>query len=306
MVVVSSGLHGVEGFFGSAIQLAWLGRLGADPSALPPRTAMLLLHAINPWGFAWQRRCDEDNIDLNRNYLKAGETYRGAPPGYAELNDLLNPRSPPSRLDAFRLRAAFKILRYGLPALKRAIAVGQYDHPAGLFYGGSGPATSTRIIQENFAGQIATLRRSSTSTCTAASDGLPRASYCYLQRSPRTTSGGTSPRSARTLSNRSPAATAYPARGIIGHWLRDHLAARCYRFLGAEFGTHPVLRVLSALRAENRAWHYGRPGGAAYERARAELLECFCPASRVWRTRVVDTGLRIIEQAVRAVGRVVA
>src|SRR4051812_28497703 len=27
--VVSSGLHGVEGFFGSAVQLAWLGREGS-------------------------------------------------------------------------------------------------------------------------------------------------------------------------------------------------------------------------------------------------------------------------------------
>ena len=118
-VVVSSGLHGIEGFFGSAMQLAWMGRLMKDPSALPDQTSAVLVHAINPYGFAWRRRCDEKNVDLNRNYLREDEPYAGAPPGYAELHDLMNPPSPPERLEPFRLKATWKIQRHGMRGLKK-------------------------------------------------------------------------------------------------------------------------------------------------------------------------------------------
>ena len=84
--------------------------------------------------------------------------------------------------------------------------------------------------------------------------------------------------------------------------MRRHLADRDYRFLGAEFGTHSILRVLSALRAENRAHHHCQPGEPAYERAKRELMECFCPRSSAWRKRAVEQGLGIIERAVVASG----
>ena len=41
----------------------WLGA-----RALPADTGALLVHAINPYGFAWTRRVNEDNADLNRNF----------------------------------------------------------------------------------------------------------------------------------------------------------------------------------------------------------------------------------------------
>ena len=67
-VVVSSGVHGVEGFFGSAIQLAWLSRqtAGVPP---PGDGAVVLVHAVNPSGFSTLRRTNEANVDLNRNFL---------------------------------------------------------------------------------------------------------------------------------------------------------------------------------------------------------------------------------------------
>src|SRR5262249_10220051 len=67
-VIVSSGLHGIEGFFGSAVQLAWLVRYAKSP-VLPPSTKVVLAHALNPFGFAWFRRWNENNVDLNRNFL---------------------------------------------------------------------------------------------------------------------------------------------------------------------------------------------------------------------------------------------
>ena len=71
----SSGLHGVEGFAGSAIQLQLLDEL----PRLPEDGAVLIAHVLNPYGMAWLRRVNEHNVDLNRNFLAPDEAYVGAP-----------------------------------------------------------------------------------------------------------------------------------------------------------------------------------------------------------------------------------
>ncbi|MBL6829928.1 MAG: DUF2817 domain-containing protein [Pirellulales bacterium] len=76
VLVISSGLHGVEGFFGSAVQtmvLEWWAS-----SASPP-VRCVFLHALNPYGFAWIRRPNENNEDLKelgatRNRVDSGAT----------------------------------------------------------------------------------------------------------------------------------------------------------------------------------------------------------------------------------------
>ena len=67
VLLVVSGTHGVEGFTGSALQHHWLDGLG--PGDIPDGLRVVLLHAFNPYGFAWVRRVNEDNVDLNRNFV---------------------------------------------------------------------------------------------------------------------------------------------------------------------------------------------------------------------------------------------
>ena len=50
-IVLSSGVHGVEGFFGSAVQLAFLEQFATSWQP-PPGAAIIFIHAINPFGFA--------------------------------------------------------------------------------------------------------------------------------------------------------------------------------------------------------------------------------------------------------------
>src|SRR5439155_11790360 len=97
----SSGLHGVEGFAGSAIQLQLLN----DLPTLPKDAALIVVHVLNPYGMAWLRRFNENNVDLNRNFV-ADEAYVGVPPVYADLDSFLNPHSPPSS-DLFTLKAGW-------------------------------------------------------------------------------------------------------------------------------------------------------------------------------------------------------
>lgn len=70
-IVHSSGVHGVEGYTGSAIQLALLELLTSSSEInefdAEERPTIVMVHAVNPVGMKEYRRCNEKNVDLNRN-----------------------------------------------------------------------------------------------------------------------------------------------------------------------------------------------------------------------------------------------
>ena len=73
-IIVTSGTHGVEGYGGSGIQAACL--VSERQPEIPKGTAIILIHAVNPYGFSWTRRVNEDNVDLNRNFVDhSGANY---------------------------------------------------------------------------------------------------------------------------------------------------------------------------------------------------------------------------------------
>jgi len=61
-----------------------------------------------------------------------------------------------------------------------------------------------------------------------------------------------------------------------------------------------MIRVLAALREENRIHHYASLETAGYSRVKKELLECFCPRSQLWRRQATRCALDVIGQAVTA------
>ena len=69
--IVISGTHGIEGYYGSESQIAFLQSL--QKRVLPADVCVIMVHLINPWGTAWLRRVNEDNVDLNRNYVAFDE-----------------------------------------------------------------------------------------------------------------------------------------------------------------------------------------------------------------------------------------
>lgn len=71
LVVMSSGIHGVEGFAGSAFQRRWIEEFLLDDKSaykLPKNSDFLILHGINAHGFKNFLRVNERNVDLNRNF----------------------------------------------------------------------------------------------------------------------------------------------------------------------------------------------------------------------------------------------
>jgi Protein of unknown function (DUF2817) len=149
-----SGTHGVEGFFGSATQIEWLRRAKSTP--VPKDTAVLHVHAINPYGFAWLRRTNEDNIDLNRNWINFDEPLP-ANPLYEELSADLCPTDWSAATQAATgARLNVWIQKHSPAIFQQAVSGGQWTHPKGLFYGGVAPCwsrrTLTQIIQSRLGG----------------------------------------------------------------------------------------------------------------------------------------------------------
>ena len=293
-IVISSGVHGVEGFFGSAIQLALMSQLSKAPAAQETCPCQfILVHAVNPYGFQNLRRCNENNIDLNRNFLGEPQTYKGAPQGYCKLDGFLNPKSSP-RFDFFLILAMWKIFRIGMGQLAESIAKGQYDFPQGLFFGGSKPSKSYEVLKKemkNWFGEVDRICLVDFHT------GLGKHSAYEIFPS------GTDDVSwyARHFGCKV-GASPYDVKGGFTTWFKDQELAKSVRSILAEFGTYHVVRVLSALRDENRLHHHSQNWSVS-DAVKQELLECFCPKSVQWRRSSVKQGLTIISQAVEAIGR---
>lgn len=301
LVFLSSGLHGVEGPLGSAIQSRWLE--GNVPRHLPSGVAILMIHALNPFGFATGRRFDAENIDLNRNFLLPGEPYQGSPPLYGTLDPLLNPPNPPGRWDAvmFRARASWILARHGLPTVKQSIAGGQYDYPRGLFFGGHGASHTSRILQEHLPSLIEPAR-SVIHLDVHTGLGLWNTEALLLHEP---LASPVFDRFARTfgahrLSPRDTDQIAYETRGSLGDWCvhRFGVNGRTYDYACAEFGTSRAIAVLSALRAENQAFHFADRDSPARRQAVAHLREAFIPADPSWRRRALEAGLDLMDGAI--------
>jgi hypothetical protein len=145
LLVITSATHGVEGYCGSACQVALLhdeelmGRLRSAGIAL------LLVHAVNPYGFSHWHRTNEDNVDINRNFI---DFERPLPDNahYAELEPHLLPNAwPPSAEDEASLAAFAR--KHGEAAYGSAIGGGQYGSPTGIYHGGQFATWSNRTMR---------------------------------------------------------------------------------------------------------------------------------------------------------------
>ena len=299
LIVITSGVHGVEGFLGAAVQLEVLRRLAHG--RVPDGVGVALVHAINPWGFAHLRRVDEGNADVNRNFV--GETLPepASPVGYAELDSVINPRGAPTAggeigywLQAGRLIARSR----GVGPLAKAVAEGQYEYPKGLFYGGARAGESCRTLQTVVLGLAADVDRLSVLD---VHSGLgPSAKATLICRS----NLGSADSRGRVLSERygrkvvldDAADNAYDARGTFARWCGRALFDARFAYVCVEIGTVNPLRVLSALRRENRAHHWCPVGSGPYVRTKEALLETFAPGSPRWRRASVAEGVDVFHR----------
>jgi len=291
--VHSCGLHGVEAFSGSAIQLLWLNSTLPD---IPEDGAIILAHVLNPYGMAWLRRGNENNVDLNRNFRDTGETA-DIPRYWEALNALLNPPTPPKR-DWFRQRLSWMVFWRNKRAVRQAIGGGQCLNPKGLFFAGEaleeGPSKFQGFMEER-------LSAAESIVAIDVHTGLGRsgedrllvdvpAEQPHISRAMRDVFGA-------YLENSDTDGIAYTIRGSQQDMYTRSFPRSRVHFACQEFGTYEPLRVLGALREENRSHFYGNASKNIRDRTKESLLQAFNPVDPEWRHRVLLRGAVVMQQA---------
>jgi hypothetical protein len=296
-LVLSSATHGVEGFTGSAIQT---GLLQEGFGELPPDTGLLFIHAINPYGFAHLRRFNEDNVDLNRNFVDHSKPYP-ANPGYEALADAISPASLSMWANA---RSTMKFFWYGLTngrdALKQAISGGQYNHPQGLFYGGRQEAWSNKTIRAMADKYLGSAKRV---VLVDFHTGLGPYGHgeVIMNESEQSPAYGRAVTwwGDRVRSSVSGDSVSIHLETTLKLGFSSMLPDTEITAVSLEFGTVEPKRVFFALRAENWLHHHGSPDLPRAKEIKEDLLRVFYPEQDDWRIQVWEQGKTVTRQVLQ-------
>ncbi|WP_293901173.1 M14 family metallopeptidase [Phenylobacterium sp.] len=305
VLMLVSGTHGVEGHCGSGAQVDWLRR--GEAARLGQRLAVCLVHAINPYGFAWSRRVTHENVDLNRNFID----FAGPLPANPEYDGLAAAVKPADWGETSQA-ASRAVLRayareHGPAALVQALSGGQYNHPDGIFYGGAGETWSRRTLTAVFRDRMA-----------GASDiglidyhtGLGPEGYAEQIVS-------AAPDSAeyrRARDWHGAAATSLTggdsvSARLAGDWLDAAprlLSHARVTGIALEYGTVESGKVMGALRADNWLHAHGDPTGPDAAAIKAQIRAAFYVDTDLWRGMVLGQSLIATRQAVAGLTKAVS
>jgi hypothetical protein len=298
LLFVQSGTHGAEGFCGSGIETGWL-QSGVF-TRLPPDTAVLLVHAINPYGFAWVRRVNEDNIDLNRNFVDHAKSGPDNP-GYRELRDVICPAEWSAESEA---RNREQMLAYagqhGAMALQAAITQGQYIDDAGVFYGGTQASWSNQTMR-------AILKPHSDHVRKVAFIDLHTGlgPYGYgeiISNHLGSDAGGKRVRDwfgAEATATDDGTSTSAVISGDTHIGLAESLPRAEATGITLEYGTLPLEDMLNAVRADNWVHIHGDLDNAQGKAIKAQIRAAFYPDKDDWKKIVFDRAVDVAERAMR-------
>lgn len=293
VVIAIGGTHGIEGFAGSAVEIDHLCLLATGAITLPAGTALLMIHALTPWGYAWQRRCDADGVDLNRNIVDfSGPLPEN--PGYESLRDVLLISDAEKRgliLSEFERQ-------HGRVALEKAISAGQYTDPEGPFYGGK-KAAHGRLVTEDLI-KIYQLQKRDLAVIDIHT-GLGPYGYGEVICDHTPASAGT----AAALSYYGDSVTlpllgtssSVPKTGLLDYaWHKIMNKRSCYITL--EFGTFSTERLFGVLLRDHQLWAGQDNTTARLEHSRL-MRRHFCPDDTAWEEMVLFRGRQVFAQAIR-------
>jgi len=296
VLVMISGTHGVEGYCGSGAQIDWLRR--GELTRLPAETAVLMIHAINPYGFAWNRRVTHENVDLNRNWIDFSQPLPDNP-GYATLSDLVCPSAWDAETQARTFGALLTWAQAnGMAALQQAVSGGQYAYPKGVFYGGTEPTWSRRTQETIVRAFLSRAERvgiidyhtglgpwglgEQIVPVARDSAGFARAAR-WFGGAVTSPSGGTSTSADLSGDGLSAASALLPHAEVTG--------------MALEVGTKDILDVLLALRADAWLHAYGDVRSGEGAAIKQQIRDAFYGDADDWKGMVAGQSLLATRQA---------
>ncbi|MCE9521092.1 MAG: M14 family metallopeptidase [Alphaproteobacteria bacterium] len=292
-----SGTHGVEGYAGSACQIGWL--KSEDAANWPRHLKVVLVHALNPYGFAWNRRVNEENVDLNRNFLDHSAPYP-ANDGYNELKSAVAPID----LSTESLKRASELFRvyakqHGAFALQEAVSKGQYTHPDGMYFGGTREQWSAGILRHVVRRELG---RCGHVGVVDFHTGL--GPYGYGELISEDAADTPAYRRARAWwgdtvrSTKAGESVSADVSGSVDSCIPRLLPHAEVTMTALEYGTYSTLEIFDALRADNWLHTRSDPLGSQAQQIKADIRCAFYPDRDDWKEMVWQRGEAVLAQAV--------
>ncbi len=295
-LILTSGVHGVEGYTGSACQLDCMRRWDADG------IRKVLIHAVNPYGFSYKSRTNECNVDLNRNCGQDFPQDHNFDYGavHAQLEELL---LAPSLPDPVEIRHRLETLqkKLGSTVFAAIVAAGQYRYPNGLFYGGNKAQESWKLLNDIVAAHCSNIAKQTLTIDIHTGLGPPgHGELIYMGDhqdiaftiAQQWLHGVTCPASGNSASQ----AVAGSAENFF---LRDDLG-ELVSHVALEFGTAPLLDVLTALCCDAWLRNQRDPGRDESESVQNIVFDAFCGHTADWQEAVLTGARHVVAEAVTA------
>ena len=309
LLILVSGTHGIEGYSGSGCHTGWLagGHFARQAGA---ETAVLFVHAINPFGFAWGRRTNEDNVDLNRNFIDHAKPK----PANADYDAIAVHVDPVDWHDAAaraRHNAAIaKFLKRDThDVMCKAMHGGQYVNPKGTFYGGAEPVWSNRVFRAAVAEHAARAEHAAIIDYQTGGGSFGFVDF-FVDDERDDTVGAAKSRhwfSHATVIAEDKAKHGKDAQsetpGNLFYAVPEILPGKRYTLGLVELRTGEDKTGIDSIRGENWLFHHGDLDSAEGRAIRAEVRERFYPDSAVWRAMVLRQSNALIGETLAGLAR---
>jgi hypothetical protein len=180
--------------------------------------------------------------------------------------------------------------------MRRTVVGGQTVNARGLFYAGGKPEAGPAVYRRYLGSHLG---RANRIVAIDVHTGLGRYGEDKLMVDAALSRAQTIASMHRVFADRMQRSddlhAAYHSRGAQQEMYERLFQRAEIHFATQEFGTLGALRVVAALRAENRWHHHGT--GAVDHPAKRRLLAVFCPRDERWREQVLRRGGEVIAQA---------
>ncbi|MBR4982914.1 MAG: DUF2817 domain-containing protein [Lachnospiraceae bacterium] len=153
LVVLTTGVHGIEGYIGSVmLDVFWQ---EIYPDLNKENTGVLVIANVNPYGMKHHRRYNENNVDLNRNFIIDWEAFdTTVNKDYPKVDQFLGPQKKMGNAlwheAGFYASMVKEVVANGADSISNALLGGQYEYPQGVYYGGAGDEQSTTYVKDVF------------------------------------------------------------------------------------------------------------------------------------------------------------
>lgn len=153
LILISTGVHGIEAYIGATMLEVFFAEV--MPTIDLDSTGVAIVSNVNPYGVKYGRRFNENNVDLNRNFIYDWNEFNlSSNEYYPIVVDFLEPTNQIGNIAVhdinFFSKLIYQAIFNGVDTVTNALLTGQYEFENGVYYGGNSDQKSTEYLKQVF------------------------------------------------------------------------------------------------------------------------------------------------------------